>query len=185
MADLHGFDSLAALTSGQGELELSNTSGSTDEIRTAAFPWAQSHSRRQGAQHASADYREERHATVGKPRCLRSSSCASLSKSVTRAESLCYGKPVGANELSSESHRPIPVPITSCRSCYGEARSPIKFGRVRRITARSSGAYRHSIGSAISERTAVTGTSTAKADGFTSHRPIACSQRPYQIRIQR
>ena len=38
MADMQGLDSLANLVSGQGELELSNTSGSTDEIRTAAFP---------------------------------------------------------------------------------------------------------------------------------------------------
>ena len=35
---MRAFDSLANLVSGQGELELSNTSGSTDEIRTAAFP---------------------------------------------------------------------------------------------------------------------------------------------------
>ena len=37
MADPRGLDSLANLVAGQGELELSNTSGSTDEIRTPAY----------------------------------------------------------------------------------------------------------------------------------------------------
>ena len=37
MADLRGLDSLANLVSGQAELEFSNTSGSTDEIRTPAY----------------------------------------------------------------------------------------------------------------------------------------------------
>ena len=38
MADMQGFDTFAALTGGNGELELSNTSDFTDGVRTTAFP---------------------------------------------------------------------------------------------------------------------------------------------------